>query len=153
MLSHLTLFRNQLRHFNSEKSQHDHYATLNVSWTASKEEIRKAFLEEAKKVHPDKLIHFDAIQKEFSEDRFKRINEAYEVLGDPMKRKKYDVDRGHRKIQNFDGKRGKQFGLITKRKRNLTFYNLTVVMVVFGVCTAYDIMKRSPSIDVDSKKP
>jgi curved DNA-binding protein len=63
----------------------DYYAILGVSKTASIEEIKKAYRKLARKYHPD----LNPGNKE-SETRFKEINEANEVLGDPEKRKKYD---------------------------------------------------------------
>jgi DnaJ-class molecular chaperone len=63
----------------------DYYATLGVSKTASEKEIKQAFRKLARKYHPDVNPGDKA-----SETRFKDINEAYEVLGDPEKRKKYD---------------------------------------------------------------
>jgi curved DNA-binding protein len=53
---------------------------------ASENDIRKAFRKLAQKYHPDV-----AKDKEEGERKFKEINEAYEVLGDPEKRKKYDA--------------------------------------------------------------
>lgn len=64
----------------------DYYATLEVDKDASQDEIRKSFRKLAKKYHPDV-----AKDKEHAENKFKAINEAYEVLGDPEKRKKYDL--------------------------------------------------------------
>lgn len=62
----------------------DYYATLGVGKTATQEEIQRAYRKLARKYHPD-------INKESSaEEKFKQINEAYEVLGDPEKRSKYD---------------------------------------------------------------
>jgi curved DNA-binding protein len=63
----------------------DYYDTLGVSKAATEEEIRSAFRKLARKYHPDV-----AKDKKAAEEKFKEINEAYEVLGDPEKRKKYD---------------------------------------------------------------
>ncbi|MFW5755437.1 MAG: DnaJ C-terminal domain-containing protein [Tangfeifania sp.] len=63
----------------------DYYKILGVSKNASQEEIKKAYRKLAVKYHPDKT---QGDKK--SEDRFKEIGEAYEVLKDPEKRKKYD---------------------------------------------------------------
>jgi DnaJ-class molecular chaperone len=63
----------------------DYYAILGVPRTATAKEIRSAFRKLARKHHPDVNQGDKA-----AEDRFKEINEANEVLGDPEKRKKYD---------------------------------------------------------------
>jgi curved DNA-binding protein len=63
----------------------DYYSILGVSKNASSEEIKKAFRKLAVRYHPDK----NAGNKE-AEDKFKQVNEAYEVLSDEEKRKKYD---------------------------------------------------------------
>ncbi|MFP4630030.1 MAG: DnaJ C-terminal domain-containing protein [Desulfohalobiaceae bacterium] len=63
----------------------DYYEILGVSRDASQEEISKAFKKLARKYHPD-LNPND----EESERKFKEVNEAYEVLKDPEKRKRYD---------------------------------------------------------------
>lgn len=63
----------------------DYYATLGVAKTASDKEIKQAYRKLARKFHPD-VNPGDAA----AEARFKEINEANEVLGDPAKRKKYD---------------------------------------------------------------
>src|ERR1035438_8928656 len=63
----------------------DYYKTLGVDKKSSQEEIKKAFRKLAIKYHPDK----NQGDKK-SEEKFKEINEANEVLSDPEKRKKYD---------------------------------------------------------------
>ncbi|MFN2194518.1 MAG: DnaJ C-terminal domain-containing protein [Anaerolineales bacterium] len=63
----------------------DYYQTLGVSKSASQEDIKKAFRKLARKHHPDVNPGDPA-----AEERFKEINEAYEVLSDEEKRKKYD---------------------------------------------------------------
>ena len=63
----------------------DYYETLGVARGASQEEIQKAYRKLARKYHPD-------VNKEKgAEAKFKEINEAYEVLGDAQKRKRYDA--------------------------------------------------------------
>ena len=63
----------------------DYYEVLAVPRGASEDDIRKSFRKLARLYHPDV-----AKDKKTAEDKFKEINEAYEVLGDPAKRKKYD---------------------------------------------------------------
>src|SRR5262245_58373117 len=63
----------------------DYYETLGVARTASDADIKKAFRKLAREHHPDV-----AKDKKRAEEKFKEINEAYEVLSDPEKRKRYD---------------------------------------------------------------
>jgi len=63
----------------------DYYETLGVARDASEDDIKKAFRKLARQYHPDV-----AKNKKQAEEKFKEINEAYEVLGDSAKRKRYD---------------------------------------------------------------
>jgi curved DNA-binding protein len=63
----------------------DYYQVLGVGKKASQDEIKKAYRKLAVKYHPDKNQGVKS-----AEEKFKEISEAYEVLGDPEKRKQYD---------------------------------------------------------------
>src|SRR5689334_11518503 len=63
----------------------DYYKTLGVERNASDAQIKSAYRKLARKYHPDVNPN-----KKEAETRFKEINEAYQVLSDPEKRKKYD---------------------------------------------------------------
>src|SRR3954447_13132370 len=63
----------------------DYYKILGVGKNASDEEIKKAYRKLARKYHPDT----NPGDKQ-AEERFKEISAAYDVLGDPDKRKQYD---------------------------------------------------------------
>ena len=65
----------------------DYYKILGVSRNANEATIKKAYRNLAMKYHPDRNL---GKEKEANE-KFKEINEAYEVLGDPKKRKQYDT--------------------------------------------------------------
>jgi curved DNA-binding protein len=74
----------------------DYYKVLGVSRAATEEEIKKAFRKLARQHHPDV-----AKDKKAAEEKFKEVNEAYEVLSDPAKRKKYDELGAHWKEGGF----------------------------------------------------
>jgi len=63
----------------------DYYSTLGVAKGANAKDLKQAYRKLARKYHPD----VNPGDKS-AEAKFKEINEAYEVLGDPEKRKKYD---------------------------------------------------------------
>jgi molecular chaperone DnaJ len=80
----------------------DYYATLGVSASASQDEIKKQYRKLAKKFHPDTNQNDPK-----AADRFKEISEAYNVVGDPEKRKQYDDMRRLGAFEGFrSGSRG-----------------------------------------------
>jgi len=83
----------------------DYYKILGVSKSAGQDEIKKAYRKLAVKYHPDK----NAGNRE-AEEKFKEIGEAYEVLRDPEKRKKYDQLGANWKQYQNAGYGGGDFG-------------------------------------------
>ena len=83
----------------------DPYQELGVSRTANADEIRKAFRKLAKQHHPDTNPNNKA-----AEERFKRVSAAFDILGDPDKRKKFDAGEidadGRETARGFAGGQG-----------------------------------------------
>ena len=79
----------------------DYYDILGISKNASQEEIKKAYRKKAHKHHPD---------KGGDEEKFKKVNEAYQVLSDEKKRKQYDQfgKAGAKGRSGFGGREGFQ---------------------------------------------
>jgi len=64
----------------------DYYGTLGVARNASEEDIKKAYRKLAMKYHPDRNLG----KEKWANEKFKEINEAYGVIGDPEKRRQFD---------------------------------------------------------------
>ena len=91
----------------------DYYDILGVSKTATSDDIRKAFRKLARKYHPDV-----AKDKKTAEEKFKEINEAYEVLSDTSKREKYDrLGAGWQQYEQAGGAPGGGAGAGGARRR------------------------------------
>jgi hypothetical protein len=76
----------------------NHYQVIGVEAGASEDEIRKAYKRLARIYHPD----LNPKRKITAEDRFKRLQEAYSVLSDPVSRQQYDQSIGIAPIPTFD---------------------------------------------------
>lgn len=84
-------------------TQRDYYEVLGVSKTATQAEIKSAYRKLALKFHPDRN------KEEGAEDKFKEINQAYQVLSDEKKRQQYD-QFGHAAFDAASGMGGNPFG-------------------------------------------
>jgi curved DNA-binding protein len=106
----------------------DHYEVLGIDPKASNETIQRAYTSLAKKFHPSSGESPDA-------EKFKALNEAYEVLSDPANRKVFDSVRGGNNAEEALQFSGMPFfdGLVTERERRLTI-----------LCLLYDQRRKSP---------
>ena len=68
----------------------DYYNILGVNRNASDDEIKKAYRKLAVKLHPDKQAGKSDAEKKEAEEKFKDVNEAYDVLSNPEKKQRYD---------------------------------------------------------------
>ena len=75
----------------SWKQKRSHYVTLELSPSATTKDIKEAFIRLSKKYHPD--LNPDG-QTSKDKERFQMVVEAYEVLGDPTRKKEYDASLG-----------------------------------------------------------
>lgn len=102
----------------------DYYKILSVSPNASQEEIKKAYRRLAKRYHPD-LNRGDSE----AEEKFKEIQEAYEVLGDEQKRKQYDYMRSNPFAGSYGERGGKRY---TSRETPFDPFNINFEDIFTG---------------------
>ncbi|KAF9452638.1 DnaJ-domain-containing protein [Macrolepiota fuliginosa MF-IS2] len=68
----------------------DYYKLLNISRTATQEEVRQAYRKESLKTHPDRLANASPAEKQAATERFQAIADAYYILSDSQRRREYD---------------------------------------------------------------
>jgi DnaJ-class molecular chaperone len=110
----------------------DYYQTLGVSKTASREEIQKAYRQLARKYHPD----FNQNDPKGAKEKFQKVQEAFDVLGNPEKRQVYDQFGVPPDQMGSGGGQGPfqwSFGGgAPGRKANFNFNNLDDILQMFG---------------------
>lgn len=80
-------------------AKRDYYEVLGVAKNASESDIKKAYRKAAMKYHPDKFANSSDAEKKDAEEKFKEVNEAYEILSDAQKKAAYD-QYGHAAFEN-----------------------------------------------------
>jgi molecular chaperone DnaJ len=132
----------------------DYYKILEVEKTASPEDIKKSYRALALKFHPDKNPN----NKE-AEDKFKELSEAYEILSDPEKRKKYDNPSFGSPFEGFDmGGFESFFGFNQKSNQNseniniLVSVDITFEEVVSGTTREFGYSRLVNCTDCNGKR-
>jgi len=93
----------------------DHYEILGIEEDATQEEVKSAYRRLAKSLHPD----MNKDDSTGTSDKFKDVKEAYEVLSNPLKREKYDLER----MRSRRGQTGPPPPTYAPQKRNTFFYS------------------------------
>jgi hypothetical protein len=70
-----------------------HYEVLGVSPGAGSDDVRRAYLERAREAHPDRHVDASGPQRATAERAMQEVNEAWRVLGNPRRRRRYDLER------------------------------------------------------------
>ncbi len=69
-----------------------HYDVLGVAPSADHAEVRRAYHKAARRWHPDRFVGKPTAEAERAESTMRRLNEAWEILGDHQRRKSYDIE-------------------------------------------------------------
>jgi DnaJ-domain-containing protein 1 len=69
-----------------------HYEVLGVPRTAGEDAVRRAYIDQARLLHPDRYIDAGPEQRRTAQRSMQEVNEAWRVLGDPGRRRRYDAE-------------------------------------------------------------
>jgi len=69
----------------------DYYKLLNITKSATQDQIRQAYRKESLKTHPDRLVNAPPAEIKQATERFQAVADAYYVLSDPKRRQEYDI--------------------------------------------------------------
>ncbi len=138
-----------------------HYEVLGVQPTATAGELRRAYLERARTYHPDRYVDAGGRDRAEAERSMREVNEAWRVLGDPARRRRYDAERDpvtsvrqrwerpdERFVSRPDGTMPEELGHVdgaSRVIRGLPWMVLVVVLFAIFVFTAYAVSGGSAS--------
>ena len=105
----------------SWKQKRSHYAILEIGPTSTSKEIKDAFINLSKQLHPD--LHPEGQSKSDTE-RFQMVIEAYDVLSDPIRKKEYDASLGLTRKQPFSRSKVKNTSHEYDEAGNCNFANI-----------------------------
>jgi hypothetical protein len=126
-----------------------HYEVLGVSPTAGDDDVRRAYLDRAREAHPDRHIDANGAERADAEIRMREVNEAWRVLGNPRRRRRYDFEHAPSTLfasrsdgtmpHDYapDGAVPEEIDGTTRIVRGLPWLVLVFVMFVIFVFTAY----------------
>jgi len=148
------------------------YDVLGVAANASPEALRSAYLERAREVHPDRWIDASGAEREVAERRMQDLTQAWSVLGDPARRRRYDLEIGSgdararalrideaRFATRSDGTVSEDFAPpdpVARLIRALPWIAVLLVLGTIFVFTAYAVTGTNTTakrcVDVDGKQ-
>ena len=126
-----------------------HYEVLGVSPSAGDDDVRRAYLDRAREAHPDRHVDAGGAQRADAERRMQAVNEAWRVLGNPRRRRRYDLERAPQMMfasrsdgtmpHDYapEGEVVEEIDSTTRLIRGLPWMILVFVMFAIFVFTAY----------------
>jgi curved DNA-binding protein CbpA len=108
----------------------NYYDILEVNKNASQEEIKKQYRKLALKYHPDR----NRTNPQSAEIKFKKINEAYEILSDPEKKKHYDSWSKNEKNNDFSYEKNYNYQYSYRQNSSDEKYSLFyLILIIFSI--------------------